>query len=51
MKPKVAFVQNVPFNDHRMVHTDGVARELIRRGYEVDVIIQRSSEPCVLDVP
>ena len=42
MKERVAFIQNVPINDHRMVHTDGVARELVKRGYDVDVIIQES---------
>ena len=41
---KIALVQNVPVNDHRMVHTDGVARELLKRGYDIDVIIQESSE-------
>lgn len=38
----IAIVQNVPINDHRMVHTDGVARELVKRGYDVEVIIQES---------
>lgn len=52
MKPKIAFVQNVPFSDHRMVHTDGVARELVKRGYCVDVVIQKSDHmPCIEDVP
>jgi len=37
----IAYIQNVPFNDHRMVHTDGIAREMIKRGHSVDVVIQR----------
>jgi len=41
---KIAIIQNVPLNDHRMIHTDGIATELIRRGHEVDVIIQESNE-------
>lgn len=41
---KISIIQNVSINDHRMVHTDGIARELIRRGHEVEVIIQRSNE-------
>jgi len=41
---RIAFVQNVPINDHRMIHTDGVARELLKRGHNVDVIIQESDE-------
>lgn len=40
---KIAIVQNVPINDHRMVHSDGIARELVKRGYAVEVIIQKSS--------
>jgi len=52
MARKIAFVQNVPFNDHRMVHTDGIARELIKRGYNVDVVIQRSDHgPCFKESP
>lgn len=41
---KIALIQNVPINDHRMIHTDGVARELLKRGYKVDVIIQESND-------
>ena len=52
MKTKIAFIQNVRFNDHRMVHTDGIARELIKKGYDVDVIIQKSDlESCIVNVP
>ena len=32
----------MPIQDHRMVHTDGVARELVKMGHEVDVYIQQS---------
>jgi 1,2-diacylglycerol 3-alpha-glucosyltransferase len=39
---RVAFIQNVPIHDHRMVHTDGVACELVKMGHEVDVYIQKS---------
>ena len=39
---RVAFIQNVPIQDHRMVHTDGVARELVKMGHKVDVYIQQS---------
>ena len=49
---RIALVQNVSINDHRMVHTDGVARELVKRGYDVEVIIQKSSEiPQFSDLP
>ena len=41
---RISIIQNVSINDHRMVHTDGIARELIRRGHEVEVIIQKSNE-------
>jgi len=41
---KIAIIQNVPINDHRMVHIDGIAKELIRRGYRVDVIIHESNK-------
>ena len=40
---RVAIVQNVPVTDHRMVHTDGLSRELINAGHEATVIIQKSS--------
>ncbi len=42
---RVAFIQNVPIHDHRMVHTDGVARELVKMGHEVDVYLQQSDHP------
>jgi len=41
---RVAIVQNVTINDHRMIHIDGVSRELVKRGYEVEVFIQESDE-------
>lgn len=43
-KIKVAIVQNIKINDHRMVHTNGIANQLANRDYEVDVIIQKSEE-------
>ena len=51
MKSKIAFIQNVSFNDHRMVHTDGVAREMIKRGHQVDVIIQKKNVEPNLNIP
>lgn len=51
MKLKIAYIQNVPFNDHRMVHTDGIAREMIKKGHHVDVIIQRSGVETNFKVP
>ena len=52
MKEKVVLVQNVSINDHRMVHTDGIGRELVKRGYEVHVFVQRSKkEPQFEDLP
>jgi len=41
---RIAIVQNVTINDHRMVHSDGLARELINLGNDVDVIIQMSNK-------
>ena len=41
---KVAIVQNVTINDHRMVHSDELVRELDNLGDDVDVIIQMNSE-------
>jgi len=41
---RIAFSQNVPVNDHRMIHTDSVARDLLKRGHDVDVVIQESNE-------
>jgi glycosyltransferase involved in cell wall biosynthesis len=38
----IGIVQNVSTTDHRMVHTNNVARELTARGHQVDVIIQKS---------
>lgn len=52
MKERVALVQNVSINDHRMIHTDGIGRELVKRGYEVHVFVQRSKkEPQFKDPP
>jgi glycosyltransferase involved in cell wall biosynthesis len=51
VKEKIAIVQNVPVNDHRMVHTDGIGRELIKRGYDVEVIIQEGSVKCQFENP
>jgi glycosyltransferase involved in cell wall biosynthesis len=48
---KIALVQNVPINDHRVVHTDGVARELVNRGYDVEVVIQGRGNSNSLDRP
>ena len=38
----IALIQNVSFFDHRMVYTDNVARELVSRGHNVDVIVNDS---------
>lgn len=51
MTLKIVFIQNISFNDHRMVHTDGVARELIKRGHQVDVIIQQQNPDIDVNVP
>jgi len=51
MREKVAIVQNVSINDHRMVHTDGIGRELVDRGYDVEVIVQESRESCQFEEP
>ena len=48
---KVAIIQNVSLNDHRMVHTDGIGRELINRGYDVEIIIQESKEKSPFGIP
>lgn len=49
---KISIIQNVSINDHRMVHIDGIARELIRRGHDVEVIIQKSDEkPQFINIP
>lgn len=48
---RVAIVQNVRVDDHRMVHTDGVARELVRRGYDVEVVVQDGGEQQFADPP
>jgi len=49
---RIAIVQNVTINDHRMVHSNGLARELVNLGNDVDVIIQMSSEkPQFKDTP
>jgi|GEM_PF-1598586 glycosyltransferase involved in cell wall biosynthesis len=44
MKGKVAIIQNVAVNDHRMVYTDGIGRELVKRGYDVEVIVQKNDK-------
>lgn len=46
VKGRVAIVQNVAINDHRMVHIDGIGRELVRRGYDVDVVVQEGGGRC-----
>jgi len=51
LREKVAIVQNVAVNDHRMVHTDGIGRELIKRGYEVEVIVQENKGKCQFENP
>lgn len=48
---KIAIVQNVPITDHRVVHTDGVARILVCKGHEVDVIIQKSNDKSQFEGP
>jgi colanic acid biosynthesis glycosyl transferase WcaI len=41
---KLAIIQNVTLNDHRSVHSHNVACELCRRGFDVDVIVQKTEE-------
>ena len=41
---KIAIIQNVTINDHRFIHTHGIALELLQRGYQIDVIAQKSEE-------
>ncbi|MBU7048132.1 MAG: glycosyltransferase family 4 protein [Theionarchaea archaeon] len=49
---KIAIVQNVTLNDHRSVHSHNVACELQKRGYTVDLILQKSDEiPQFKDLP
>ena len=49
---KIALVQNVTLNDHRSVHSHNVACELQKRGYTVDLILQKSDEiPQFTDLP
>ena len=51
MKGEVAIVQNVAVTDHRMVHTDGIARELMKRGYDVEVVVQADGGKSELRTP
>lgn len=51
MKEKVVIIQNVAVSDHRMVHTDGVGRELVGRGYDVEVVVQDSGGKCQFEDP
>src|SRR4030042_2841785 len=41
---KIAIIQNVNINDHRAVHVNGIASELVKRGYNVDVFLQKTKE-------
>lgn len=41
---RVALIQNVTLNDHRSIHTHNVACELQKRGFAVDVILQKTDE-------
>jgi glycosyltransferase involved in cell wall biosynthesis len=34
-----------------MIHIDGIGRQLIKRGYDVEVIIQKSKEKCQFKAP
>ena len=48
----MVFAQNVSINDHRMVHTHGLASELVRRGHKVEVVINHADEvPQYSDTP
>lgn len=42
---KIGIIQNVTLNDHRSVHSHNIACELLKRGHEVDCILQKTSEP------
>lgn len=41
---KVCIIQNVTLNDHRSVYSHNVACELVRRGMDVDVVLQKTEE-------
>lgn len=47
----MAIVQNVTVDDHRMVHTDGIGRELVKRGYDVEVVLQENRGKCQFEAP
>lgn len=56
MKPgdvvNIALIQNVTINDHRAIHIDSVARELVKRGHSIDVVLQKTTEePQFSDIP
>jgi glycosyltransferase involved in cell wall biosynthesis len=38
---KVGMILNFPPNDHRAVFYDGIARELVKLGYDVEIIMQK----------
>jgi glycosyltransferase involved in cell wall biosynthesis len=42
---KIGIIQNVTLNDHRSVHSHSIACELVKRGYTVDCILQKTNEP------
>jgi glycosyltransferase involved in cell wall biosynthesis len=48
---QVAIIQNIPITDHRMVHTDGISRQLIDQGYHVTAIIQKSDKKNQFKAP
>lgn len=43
-KTTVAIIQNVDINDHRTIYSDGIARELIKKGFKIDVILQKTKK-------
>lgn len=47
----IGIVQNVSMTDHRMVHTNNIAKELTSRGHQVDVIVQKSMKRINDDLP
>lgn len=41
---KIGIIQNVTLNDHRSVYSHNIACELIKKGFDVDLILQETGE-------
>jgi len=46
---KIAIIQNVTINDHRAIYNDGIARRLVKKGHNVDLILQETKEKKQFD--